>query len=136
MPGIKMPRIKMPRIKMPDQRREFGLQSEDCAVLFLKKKGYVILERNYRTRFAEIDIIAQQGGFLVFIEVKARKNNKKGFPKEAVGFSKQKKISLAAEYYLREKKLSNVRVRFDVVAILENSNGIEIELIDNAFYAV
>ncbi len=121
---------------MPDQRREFGLKAEDFAVSFLEKKGYLILERNYRTRFAEIDIIAQQGDCLVFIEVKARKNMRKGFPKEAVGFSKQKKISLAAEYYLREKKLSNVRARFDVVAILENSNGLEVELIDNAFHAV
>ncbi len=121
---------------MPDHRRKFGLKAEDYAVCFLTKKGYVILERNYRTRFAEIDIIAQQGGFLVFIEVKARKNTRKGFPKEAVGFSKQKKISLAAEYYLREKKLSNVRARFDVVAIIENSSGIEIELIDNAFSAL
>lgn len=120
---------------MPGQWQKFGQKAEDSAALFLEDKGYLILERNYRTRFAEIDIIAKKDDFLVFIEVKARRNTEKGFPKEAVGFSKQKKISLAAGYYLREKKLSNVRVRFDVVAILEKNNHLEIELIDNAFMA-
>ncbi len=115
--------------------QKFGQRAEDAAVLFLEDKGYLILDRNYRTKFAEIDIIAKQGDFLVFIEVKARRNTKKGLPKEAVGFAKQKKISLAAGYYLRKKKLFNTRVRFDVVAILEENNEIKIELIDNAFQA-
>ncbi len=120
---------------MSNYCQEFGHRAEDSAVLFLEDRGYLILDRNYRTKFAEIDIIATQGDFLVFIEVKARRNTRKGFPKEAVGFAKQKKISLAAGYYLREKKLFNVRVRFDVVAILEENNEVEIELIDNAFQA-
>ncbi len=121
---------------MPGKWQKFGRKAEDSAVLFLEDRGYLILERNYRTRFAEIDIIAKQGDFLVFIEVKARRNTRKGFPKEAVGFSKQKKISLAAKHYLREKKLFNARVRFDVVAILEKENNVKIELIDNAFLSL
>ncbi len=121
---------------MPGYRQRLGSKAEESAIVFLENKGYVILERNYRTRFAEIDIIAEHDDCIVFIEVKARKSIKKGHPKEAVGFSKQKKIILAAQYYLREKMLSRVRVRFDVVSILLNDAKMEVELIDNAFSAL
>ncbi|MEA1967968.1 MAG: YraN family protein [Thermodesulfobacteriota bacterium] len=121
---------------MPSKRQIFGKKAEDAACLFLDKLGFKILERNYRTRAAEIDIIAQHGDFLVFIEVKARQGLQKGTPGEAVNFSKQKKISLGAAYYLKEKKIDNVRVRFDVVAICSNNGRFAIELIENAFQAL
>jgi len=120
---------------MSCERQEFGRRAEDHACGFLKKRGYRIVERNYRTRAAEIDIIARQGGFLVFIEVKARKSLRKGSPREAVDLLKQKKIIFAATYYLKEKNFIDVRVRFDVVAIHEINRGFEIEIIENAFQA-
>ncbi len=118
------------------QNQKFGYEAEDSAAVFLQSKGYIILERNYRTRLAEIDIIAKHDEFLVFVEVKARTNTRKGFPRETIGFAKQKKIILAAKYYLRENGLFNARVRFDVVSIIKTGEGLEFELIANAFSAL
>ncbi len=121
---------------MTVERQKLGQRAEDAAVSYLKSQGYHILKRNYRTRFAEIDIIANQAGFLVFIEVKARKNLNKGSPKEAVTLFKQKKIILAANQYMKENRLVDIRVRFDVVALLAENSTFKIECVTNAFQAV
>ncbi len=118
---------------MSDARIKFGKEAEEAACVFLKKRDYTILERNFRTRFGEIDIIARHGETLVFTEVKARKNNKKGSPREAVGFAKQQKIRSTASYFLRQKKITGIPVRFDVVSMMAVPGGFNIELIDNAF---
>ncbi|OQY01553.1 MAG: hypothetical protein B6I26_04305 [Desulfobacteraceae bacterium 4572_130] len=111
----------------------FGKKAENTACKFLRKAGFIILEKNYTTKIAEIDIIAQYHDFLVFVEVKARKTLRKGKPKEAVNFLKQKKIKLGATYYLKNKKIDNIRIRFDVVSMYENNGKFEIEHIKNAF---
>ena len=118
---------------MLGQWQIFGKKAENTACKFLKKAGFKILEKNYTAKIAEIDIIAIHHDFLVFVEVKARKSLRKGQPKEAVNFSKQEKIKLGAAYYMKNKKLDNIRVRFDVVSIYQNNSKFEIKHIKNAF---
>lgn len=110
--------------------REVGNEFEDAAAAYLEKNGYVILERNYRDRLGEIDIIAKNGIELVFVEVKYRRTLEKGDPAEAVHLLKQRKIRNAAKGYLYRHRLGeDIPCRFDVVAIL----GEEIRLIKDAF---
>ncbi len=118
---------------MPDNNISRGHTGEEHAVLSLKKQGFTILETNYRTKFAEIDIIAKQQDTLCFIEVKTRRSLKKGLPRESVTLSKQKKIILGASLYLKQKKLDNVRTRFDVVEVILTHGKPDINLIKHAF---
>ena len=112
-------------------RRETGTQYEERAAEYLIAQNYQILERNYRIRSGEIDIIARDGTVLVFIEVKYRKNDESGNPLEAVDIRKQKKIIKVARYYLYQKKYGDVPCRFDVIGIC----GSHIEHIKDAFWA-
>ena len=119
---------------MLNNNQKFGEKSESIAARYLETKmGYKILEKNFRTKIGEIDIIAKDGGTLVFVEVKARRSSFYGNPKYAITFKKQKKISMAALYYLKTRKLSNTKARFDVVAINFSKKLPEIEIIKNAF---
>ncbi len=112
-----------------------GKAGEVLAVDFLKRKGYKILEQNYRTRWGEIDTIAQDESVLVFVEVKTRRSLKFGAPREAVGISKQHRMSKAALEYLQEKGLFDTACRFDVLAITlpPATQQPQIEHIENAF---
>jgi putative endonuclease len=110
-----------------------GKVGEQIAVSFLKKNGYKILEKNFRCRLGEIDIVAREGKNLVFIEVKTRKSNELGYPEEAVDLRKQRKIVAVALSYLQEKNISDKDIRFDVVAVLMTDSRPEIRLIQNAF---
>ncbi|MBF0467704.1 MAG: YraN family protein [Desulfamplus sp.] len=133
----------------------FGQKAEEAAAIFLEGRGYKILERNYRTRLAEIDIIASCSDnlnstfcidalnqntpcrdTLVFIEVKARNSTRYGLPSEAVSVSKQKKIISAALHYLREHKIADTRIRFDVMTMLFQNGHYQIKIIPNAFDGV
>jgi putative endonuclease len=96
-------------------------EAEEAATKFLKRKGYRIIERNYRTRFGEIDIVARYGGYLVFVEVKSGKSE--FFPRTRVDLSKVKKIELAANEYLLERKVKYEALRIDVIEVSEK--GIE-----------
>jgi len=118
---------------MLNQRQQFGKDSESLAVRHLKKNGYKILQQNYRNKLGEIDIIAKDKQTLVFVEVKARKSVHFGSPKWAVTPKKQRKISKVALYYLKATRQSNVKARFDVVAISSLQNKPRIEIIKNAF---
>ena len=100
--------------------RKTGSEMEDTAARFLSERGVRILERNYRSREAEIDIIGEEEGTILFVEVKARRKDKKsGTAAEAVGISKQKRICRCADYYLHSRKIDSfsAKIRFDVVAI-------------------
>ena len=118
---------------MLNQFQKFGRTSESIAAKVLKKKGYKILEKNYRSPGGEIDIIAKDKDTLVFVEVKARMSETYGNPKESVTIGKQQKISKTAQYYFKEKKLSDFRARFDVVAINKMNGKLTIEVLQNAF---
>lgn len=118
---------------MLNRRQQFGKESEAIAVKHLRKNGYRILEKNYRTKLGEIDIIAKDGRTLVFVEVKARKNRHYGNPKAAVTFKKQYKISKTALCYLKSTRQTNAKARFDVVTIYLQDSNPEVEIIKNAF---
>ena len=118
---------------MLSKQQDFGKKSESIATVHLKKHGYKILEQNYRTKLGEIDIIAKDKDTLVFVEVKARKSNRFGNPKWAVTPRKQKKISMVALLYMKSTKQSNVKARFDVVAISSAKDKPNIEIVKNAF---
>jgi putative endonuclease len=113
-------------------RKLLGRTGEDRAARFLINKGYRILERNYRTRNGEIDLIGLHQGTVAFIEVKTRSNDAFGAPELAVDLRKQQRMIKAALGYIKAKKLHQVPCRFDVVAI-STANEQQVELIQNAF---
>ena len=106
-----------------------GKQGEAQAEEYLKQKGYEILERNYRYKRAEIDLIALQGNTLVFVEVKFRSNDYFGYPEEAVTIKKQQHIIHAADQYIHEKNWLQP-IRFDIIALL---NKTELRHFEDAF---
>jgi len=114
-------------------KKELGRIGEEVALRYLKKSGYRILARNYVCKLGEIDIIAKEKDTLTFIEVKTRTSALFGPPQLAVTPSKQMQLSKAALYFLKEKRLGDVKARFDVVAIVLGPDGEEIELIRDAF---
>ncbi len=100
-------------------KREKGTVYESAASTFLEGKGCEIIERNYRTRYGEIDIIFRDGEYLVFAEVKYRSSDRYGLPQEAVDARKQHKIRNMAGMYIYDKHIPEDRkIRFDVIAIL------------------
>ena len=110
-------------------RRKIGSEYEKAAGEYLKQQGYEILEYNYRCKTGEMDIIARDGEYLVFCEVKYRKDTGKGHPSEAVDARKQRVISRCAQYYLMIKGKEYIPCRFDVVSIMDG----EIMLFKDAF---
>lgn len=111
-----------------------GKTGESEAAKYLRKNGYQILERNYRKTYGEIDIIAQKGENVAFVEVKTRKNNAYGTPAEFVTVQKQKKIIKAAYTYIQEHEL-DAEFTFDIVEVYFDGKKInEINHIINAFY--
>ena len=98
--------------------RVIGRRGEDKAIEYLKMRNYTILDRNFNSHFGEVDVVAWDGEYVVFIEVKARKDTEFGMPREAVNWRKQKTIVKVAEYWLYKHKRVGEPVRFDVVEIL------------------
>ena len=98
--------------------RIVGRRGEDVAVDYLQSQGYTILDRNYSCRMGEVDVIAWDGEFVVFVEVKARADTSFGLPRQAVNWHKQQTIVKVAQYWLYKNKRTGVPVRFDVVEIL------------------
>lgn len=114
---------------MAQNKRRIGANYEKIACEYLKQQGYHILECNFYCSAGEIDIIGRHKEYLVFIEVKYRKDTQKGSPMESISVQKQKTISKCALYYMKRHGLLNEAVRFDVVGILGN----QIQLTQNAF---
>ena len=119
---------------MTKNKTEAGRLGEVLAAEYLEKQGYTIVERNYKNRIGEIDIIAYDRDVLCFVEVKTRFDDEYGSPFEAVTLSKQIKISKTARWYLAHKSFDDQEARFDVVGIwIKEGAEPEIELIQNAF---
>jgi len=110
--------------------KEIGIKGEALAKEYLQKKGYKILETNFKNKIGEIDIIAKHNNILIFVEVKTRESIKFGHPREAVNFYKQQKIRNVSISYLKFNGLyDKISVRFDVIDIVGNN----ITHIENAF---
>ncbi len=118
---------------MLNRQQEFGRDAEALALRRLKKSGYKIIARNYRTRVGEIDIIARDGETIAFVEVKARQSTRYGTPKLAVTPAKQRKISMAALHYLKATGQIGAKARFDVVSVAAAAYRPQIEIVKNAF---
>ena len=111
-------------------RRALGKAYEEKAAAFLESRGYEILERNFSSPGGEIDLIARDGQYLVFVEVKYRATDRFGAPSQAVDARKQERIRKAAVHYMCSRGIApDVPCRFDVVSIL----GGQVEIIENAF---
>jgi len=115
----------------PAQNKNLGKEGERAAAEYLRRKGYRVIEENYRTRRGEIDIICEQTGSIIFVEVKTRKSLSFGHPEEAVDSRKRKKMAEIALDYLTEKNLNGkVDCRFDVVAITLKDSKIVSHIMD------
>jgi putative endonuclease len=113
--------------------RGVGQSLERLAEKHLKKAGYRIRDRNVRMKVGEIDIIAEEKGVLCFIEVKGRSGTGFGLPAEAVTSEKQRRIYRAAEIYLQRERLGESICRFDIVSILDLTEGRRVEIFRDAF---
>jgi len=110
-----------------------GKEGEQAACDHLEAKGYEILERNYRYRKSEVDLIVRQDNWLVFVEVKTRSSSFFGYPEEFVDRKKQFLIFEAAENYVYEKDW-NGNVRYDIVSVMLTHGKLEVYHIEDAFY--
>lgn len=126
-----MPEIELVDIMVYNQK--IGKVGEEAICGYIKNRGMRVVCQNFHCRFGEIDIIAQQGKTMVFIEVKTRKNTKYGSAAEAVTISKMRKIRETAQQYLMENNLFESGVRFDVAEVYLKENKKEINYIENAF---
>ncbi|VFQ45733.1 YraN family protein [Desulfoluna butyratoxydans] len=117
---------------MSFSRMRFGRRSEKRAARHLKRRGYRILAMNAVTPVGEIDIVAEDGETLVFVEVKARTTLLFGHPEEAVTRAKQATLGRAALYWLKSRDALSRPARFDVVAIMAGGTS-EVQVIENAF---
>jgi putative endonuclease len=106
-----------------DPRRRLGIEGEALAAEFLRRAGLRILERRFRTRLGEIDLIAEEGSVLVFVEVKTRRGTGFGRPAEAVDRRKQQRLARVATLFLQRRGWLERSCRFDVVEILSGSDG-------------
>ena len=115
------------------ESHELGRSGEEHAAAYLKNNGYKILFRNWKWGVNEIDIIAENKDFVVFVEVKTRSANFMEEPSKAVPVAKQKSIIRAAEGYIKRFRIDK-ESRFDIIAIINKNEGFEIDHIEDAFY--
>lgn len=115
------------------QHNDTGRQGEAEAARYLTSKGYEIIEQNFRHQHAEIDLIAQRGKLLLFVEVKTRSNLSFGNPETFVSYTQARLIMKAAEHYIFAKDWQH-DVRFDVVAVAMTPEGARINHLEDAFY--
>jgi putative endonuclease len=115
------------------QHNQLGKKGEQLAVDFLLKNGYTIVERNYRFQKAEVDIIAKKEDILAVIEVKTRSTIDFGNPQDFVKPKQIQRLVTAVDEYVTVNDL-NVEVRFDIIAIVKEGKGFNIEHLENAFY--
>ncbi len=109
-----------------------GRQGEQLAADFLQKQGFVLLEKNWRHGYMEVDLVCLDGDYLVLVEVKTRSDLRHGLPEAAVTRKKERHLLEAAERYLDHKSRDN-EVRFDIVSIWESDNEVRINHIREAF---
>lgn len=135
VPATKVSVAKVPVAKPSGTNHAAGMVGQNAAEAFLKKKGLHILTRNYRAKTGEIDLIANDDTYLVFIEVKTRTSASHGNGREAVTPHKQRRIIRTALHYATCTKQTERDMRFDVIEVTTNHGHTTIEHIENAFWA-
>ena len=106
---------------------------EEKAAAYLEERGYQILDRNYRCRIGELDLVAREGDYLVIVEVKTRQSLNYGLPCESINATKQRHIRRTAQWYVIDKGFSEPNLRLDVVEILRMNGTTYVHHIENAF---
>lgn len=119
-------------MEAPPSPQQLGQVAEDLATSHLKNKKFTIIARNYRYQRAEIDIIAQKDQLLVFVEVKARSNDRFGHPETFVTGKQQTLVRTAAEHYVIIHNWNHA-IRFDIIAVLKTNKHIQIVHFEDAF---
>ena len=119
--------------RRPASTAALGSGGERAAADFLAGRGYHILERNFRCRGGEVDLIALDGGVLVFVEVKVRRTLARGAPIEAVTAVKQARVRRAAQEYLTFSGRVFQRIRFDVISVMKTARNTDITHLKAAF---
>lgn len=114
-------------------KAQTGELGENAAVTYLIEKGYSILERNYRHKRSEIDVIARHKSTIVFVEVKTKSSVNYGHPEVAVDDKKAAKVMEGADHYIQENQWSGP-IRFDVISVIKRHEKFEIEHFEDAFY--
>ena len=119
---------------MKGARKRLGDAGEEIATRELVRRGYVVCERNWRCPEGELDIIAEQGEWLVFVEVRTRRGDRFGTPEESITPAKRAHLIAAAQAYLQAQSLQDCDWRIDVVAVEMSSRGelIRVDVIENA----
>lgn len=117
------------------KRKYLAQYGEELAAVYLMKKGYYIIGKNFSCPLGEIDLVARDGNTMVFIEVKSRHSTRYGFPQEAVTRFKKERICRVANWFLKENSFINVSVRFDVVTVFLDSLKPHVSVIKGAFDA-
>lgn len=117
IPIIKIFKRRAEAAPYREDKRTIGAKGEQLAVRFLKKNRYKILQRNYRCKNGEIDIICYDHGIIAFVEVKTRYSSRYGPPELSVTEAKKRQIIKVALHYLAKKKIESINLRFDVVSI-------------------
>ena len=119
---------------MPDRRRALGQTGESLAARELERRGYRIVERNWRCPIGEIDIVAEKDGALVVVEVRTRRGDERGTPQESITPAKQTKLIELALTYLQEHDIADRDWRIDVVAVEMSVHGklLRIDVVENA----
>lgn len=123
--------VLCPFLKMA-KHNILGWKGEEAAADYLERKGHHILEKNWRFRGYEIDIISLSDEFIVFIEVKTRASTAWGDPEEAVGMQRMRRMVRAASHYLKKHRIDKP-ARFDIVAVLWDEKRFEMDHIEDAF---
>lgn len=118
---------------MSDRRAELGRRAEDAAAAHLRRHGYEIAARNYRSRLGEVDLIAVRRDVVVFVEVRSRSGSRFGTGLESVDRRKRRRISRAAEQFVAENRLEERTLRFDVVGVEWRDGESDIEHVESAF---
>lgn len=125
-----------PSFRKKDNRKQKGAAAEELAAAALIEKGYQILDRNWRCRFGELDIVAESGGILVVIEVRSRSGTTSfGTPSESVNARKMIQVRNTAQHYIHQKRYYERPIRFDVISVMLGADltAISMDHIENAF---
>jgi putative endonuclease len=118
---------------MSPARQEFGAVGERVAERWLRRRGWRVLQRRFRSGHRDIDLVAERDGLVAFVEVKARRGSDFGDPVEAVHWRKQRELVRSATVWIDRHGRPNETYRFDVIGVLVEGNSVRVKHIENAF---